>query len=55
MPLALKHLIRLFRDIAAYSWVNSVWWPLPVVLILLTIGFLAVSTQVAMPYIYTLF
>lgn len=55
MMLALKHFFRLLKDIGAYSWVNRVWWPIPLVLILLAIGILAVTTQVATPYIYTLF
>lgn len=55
MALVLKHLVQLFRDLVAYSWVNEVWWPLPVVIILLAIGSLALTTQLATPYIYTLF
>jgi hypothetical protein len=53
--LALRHFGRLIRDLVAYSWVNEVWWPLPVMLVLLVVGFLAFTTQVATPYIYTLF
>lgn len=55
MALALKHLGRLLKDLVAYSWINEVWWPLPVVFILLAVGFLALTTQFATPYIYTLF
>jgi hypothetical protein len=53
--LALRHFWRLIRDLATYSWVNEVWWPIPVVLVLLGLGLLAFTTQVATPYIYTLF
>jgi len=53
--LVLKHFFQLFKDIIAYSWVNEVWWPLPIVLILLIIGVLSFTTQLATPYIYTLF
>ena len=53
--LALRHIGRLIRDLAAYSWVNEIWWPLPVVLVLLGVGFLAFTTQVTTPYIYALF
>lgn len=55
MMLALRQGARLLRDLTAYSWVNEVWWPLPVVLLLLSVGILALTTQVATPYIYTLF
>ena len=55
MLLALKHLLVLFSDLVAYSWVNENWWSIPIVLVLLAIGILAVTSQVAAPYIYTLF
>ena len=55
MLLELKHFLRLLSDILAFSWANEVWWPFPLVLILLIIGLLAFTTQVATPYIYTLF
>ncbi len=55
MLLALKHFFRLLKSIIAYSWVNELWWPIPLVLILLAIGILAFTTQIATPYIYTLF
>ena len=55
MMLALRHCMRLLKDLAAYSWVNEIWWPLPLVFSLLAIGFLALTTQVATPFIYTLF
>ena len=55
MLLALKHFFRLWKEIIAYSWVNEVWWPVPLVLILFAIGILAMTTQIATPYIYTLF
>jgi hypothetical protein len=53
--LALRHGARFFGDLFAYCWTNEVWWPLPVVFVLLSVGFLALTTQVATPYIYTLF
>ena len=53
--LALKHFFGLLGNIVVYSWVNEVWWPLPVVVILLMLGVLAFTAQVATPYIYTLF
>ncbi len=55
MALALRHFFRLLKDVTAYSWVNEVWWPIPLLLILLGLGILAATTQVATPYIYTIF
>ena len=52
---AIRHFLRLLSDIFAYCWANEVWWPLPVMLLLLLVGLLAFTTQVATPYIYTLF
>ncbi len=53
--LAIKHFLRMLKDLVAYSWANECWWPLPLILILLFVGLLAFTTQVATPYIYTLF
>jgi hypothetical protein len=53
--LALRHFFRLLGDLIVYSWVNEVFWPLPVVVILVLLGILAFTAQVATPYIYTLF
>lgn len=53
--LMIKHVARLLRDLVAYSWINEIWWPVPVVMALVGIGFLAITTQLAVPYIYTLF
>ena len=55
MGLMLEHFGRLVRDIASYSWVNEVWWPLPLFLTLLVIGALAFVTQVSAPFIYAIF
>ena len=55
MILVLKHFFRLLKDISAYSWVNGVWWPVPFALILIAIGILGATTQMAAPYIYTIF
>jgi len=55
MGLALKHFFKLFKDVLSYSWVNEVWWPVPLLLMLLGIGILAATTQIATPYIYAIF
>lgn len=51
----LRHLGRLFAELTAYSLVNRVWWPVPLVLLLLLLGALIVIGQVSAPFIYTLF
>jgi len=53
--LILKHFFRLMKDVAVYSWVNEVWWPVPLLFVLLIIGILAVTAQISAPYIYTIF
>ncbi len=50
-----RHLGRLFLELCAYSVVNRVWWPVPLVLLLLTLGLVVVIGQSAAPFIYTLF
>jgi Family of unknown function (DUF5989) len=51
----LKHLGRLLNEFGKFAWHNKAWWIVPVVLVLLLLGFfIATSTAVA-PFIYTLF
>jgi len=51
----IRHFGRLFTELVAYSLVNRVWWPVPLVLLLLSLGALIVIGQVSAPFIYTLF
>lgn len=51
----LRHIGRLFLELFAYSLINRVWWPIPLVLLLLSVGLIAVIGQTAAPFIYTLF
>jgi len=51
----LRHLGRLFLELTAYSVINRVWWPVPLVLLLLVVGVVVVIGQTAAPFIYTLF
>ncbi len=51
----LRHFGRLFVELVAYSLVNRVWWPVPLVLFLLALGAFIVIGQTAAPFIYTLF
>ena len=53
--LVINHVMRLLRDLVSYAWINEIWWPVPVVVAIVAIGFLAITTQLAVPYIYTLF
>lgn len=51
----IKHLGRLLKEFGSFAWHNKAWWIIPVVLVLLLLGFfIATSTAVA-PFIYTLF
>jgi hypothetical protein len=51
----LKHLGKLLKEFIGFSWQNKVWWIVPMVLVLLLLGFLIVSSQAVAPFIYTLF
>ena len=51
----LRHIGRLFLELFTYSVVNKVWWPIPLVILLLMVGLVAVIGQTAAPFIYTLF
>ena len=51
----LKHLGRLLKEFFGFAWQNKVWWIVPMVLVLLLLGFLIVSSQTVAPFIYTLF
>jgi hypothetical protein len=51
----LRHLGRLFLELCAYSVMNRVWWPVPLVLVLLGLGAVVIVGQSAAPFIYTLF
>jgi hypothetical protein len=55
LMLVINHVMRLLRDLVSYAWINEIWWPVPVVVAIVAIGFLAITTQLAVPYIYTLF
>ena len=51
----LRHLGRLFKELTVFSVVNRVWWPLPLVLLLMVMALLVAIGQTAVPFIYTLF
>jgi len=49
------HLGRLLREVWDFAWQNKAWWLVPVVIVLLILGGLIISGQMAAPFIYTLF
>ena len=51
----LKHIARLLLEFGEFAWHNKAWWIVPVVLVLLLLGFLMVAGQSVAPFIYTLF
>ena len=51
----LKYLGRLFGELWTFAMENKAWWLIPLVLILLLIGILAMTGQgLSLPFIYTL-
>ena len=50
-----RHVLRLLREFGEFAWQNKAWWIVPIVLVLLLLGFLVVAGQSAAPFIYTLF
>ena len=52
----IKYLGRLVKEFLGFAGQNQAWWIVPMVLILLLLGFLILVTQTAAPsFIYTLF
>lgn len=51
----LRHLWRLLKEFGAYTWEYKLWWLMPIVAVLLLLGFLALWGQTALVNIYTLF
>ena len=52
---AIKYLGRLLREFFEFAWHNKAWWIIPIVLVLLLLGFIVVSGSSVAPFIYTLF
>lgn len=51
----LKYSRKLLAEIALFARENKLWWLVPLVLVLLLGGLLAVAGQSSMPFIYALF
>lgn len=49
------HLGKLLAELGRYAARNKAWWLVPMVLVLLVLGFLIVTGQASAPFIYTLF
>lgn len=50
-----KHLGHLLAELGRYAARNKAWWLVPMVIVLLALGFLIVTGQATAPFIYTLF
>jgi hypothetical protein len=50
-----KHLGKLLAELGRYAARNKAWWLVPMVIVLLVLGFLIVTGQATAPFIYTLF
>ncbi len=51
----IKHIGRLFAELAGFAWHNKAWWIVPVVVMLLLLALLVAGGQGVAPFIYTLF
>jgi hypothetical protein len=52
----IRYLGRLLGEFIGFAGQNKAWWIIPMVVILLLMGFLILATQTAAPsFIYTLF
>lgn len=50
-----KYLGRLIKEFFEFAWHNKAWWIIPIVLMLLMLGFLITAGSSVAPFIYTLF
>jgi hypothetical protein len=51
----IAHLGKLLAELGRYAARNKAWWLVPMVVVLLVLGFLIVTGQATAPFIYTLF
>ena len=51
----LRHLGRLLAEVGRYAARNKAWWLVPLVVVMLVLGLMIATGQVAAPFIYTLF
>lgn len=50
----LRHSGKLLRDLFGFAAKHKVYWIVPLVLVLLLLGFVIATSQAATPFIYTL-
>jgi hypothetical protein len=51
----LRHLGHLLAEVGRYALRHRAWWLVPLVVVMLLLGLLIATGQVAAPFIYTLF
>lgn len=51
----LRHLGYLLAEVGRYALRHRAWWLVPLVVVMLLLGLLIATGQVAAPFIYTLF
>jgi hypothetical protein len=51
----LRHLGHLLAEVGRYARQHRAWWLVPLVVVMLLLGLLIATGQVAAPFIYTLF
>jgi len=51
----LTHLWRLLKEFGAYTWEYKAWWVMPIILVLLLLGLVAVTGSTVLSNLYALF
>ena len=51
----LRFLTRLLSELGSYAARNKAWWLTPLVVVMLVLGLMIATGQVAAPFVYTLF
>jgi hypothetical protein len=51
----LRHLGSLLAELGRYAARHRAWWLVPLVIVMLVLGLMIATGQVAAPFIYTLF
>jgi hypothetical protein len=51
----LGYLFRLIGEFFGFAWHNKAWWIVPIILVLLLLGFVIIAGQSVAPFIYTIF
>ncbi len=51
----LRHLGQLLAEVGRFAARNKAWWMVPLIVVMLILGLMIATGQVAAPFIYTLF